>query len=482
MDIIAGTAGHIDHGKTALIKALTGIDADRLPEEKQRGITIDLGFAELELGDIHFGFVDVPGHERFVKNMLAGASGIDLVILVIAADEGVMPQTREHFDICRLLGIKTGLVVLTKKDLADDETLELVQMEVSELVAGSFLEAAPVIPLSSKTGEGLEELRAALAATARKVPVRSDRYVMRLAIDRSFTVKGFGTVVTGTLGSGLISEADELEILPSGNLVRVRGLQTHGAQVKTAHAGQRTAVNLGGIDQSEVGRGMTLTQRRSLRPTQILDAKIELVASAPRPLRSRQRVRVHIGTAEILARVSVLNDPADIPPGQKDFVQLRLESPAIVVPGEKVILRSYSPQITIAGGMILDPAATKSRRRDILDARSFLKRLERAMDDPAAQVRLFIESSGESGLSLSDLHARTGLHRDLLETALHENLDQDSVTSAGSVYLSTGNFQDLKRQNADADRAPSSTRTPFKGCLKRNYKGKGFRSCRRGTF
>jgi selenocysteine-specific elongation factor len=444
MDIIAGTAGHIDHGKTALIKALTGIDADRLPEEKQRGITIDLGFAELELGDIRFGFVDVPGHERFVKNMLAGASGIDLVLLVIAADEGVMPQTREHFDICRLLGIKTGLVVLTKKDLADDDTLELVKMQVADLVADSFLDAAPVVAVSSKTGEGLDDLRRALAAAARKVPERSDQYVTRLPIDRSFSVKGFGTVVTGTLSSGAIREGDELEILPGGDRVRVRGLQTHGKQVNEVRSGQRTAVNLGGIDYSEVSRGMELTEKGMLRPTQMLDTRVEVVAGAVRPLRSRQRVRVHIGTAEILARVSVLNDLNEIAPGRQDFVQLRLESPAVAPSGEKFVLRSYSPQMTIAGGTVLDPLAAKHHRKNVVDTRSFLSRLEQSLTKPSEQVRLLVELAGERGLSVSDLHSRTGLRQEVLDKALKENIRNHSIVAAEGLFLTVRYFTDLK--------------------------------------
>ena len=270
MNIIVGTAGHIDHGKTALIKALTGIDADRLPEEKQRGITIDLGFAELDLGGARIGFVDVPGHERFVKNMLAGASGIDLVLLVIAANEGVMPQTREHFEICRMLAIKAGIVVITKADLADEELLELVKLETAELVENSFLETAPVVAVSAKTGVGIDELKHFLTEAASNIAGRTDDTVTRLPIDRSFTVKGFGAVVTGTLVSGQIGESDEMELLPIGRKVRVRGLQTHNTDVKTIFAGQRAAVNLGGIDQREIERGMLLSERGILRPTQII--------------------------------------------------------------------------------------------------------------------------------------------------------------------------------------------------------------------
>src|SRR5437764_3833173 len=335
--VIVGTAGHIDHGKTSLVRALTGVDADRLPEEKRRGITIDLGFAELDLGDVRVGFVDVPGHERFVKNMLAGAHGIDLVALVIAADEGVMPQTREHFDICRLLGVRSGLVVLTKTDAVDAELLELVSAEAEELVAGSFLEGAPVVATSARTGEGIEELKTRLREAALAAPARDTDTVTRLPVDRSFTMRGFGAVVTGTLVAGEINEGQELELLPAGERVRVRGVQVHGSAVKTATAGQRTAVNLGGVDASAIERGMVLAPAGRLAATQIVDARVSVLKDAPRPLKTRQRVRVHHGTAEVLARAVVLGapgEPSEIVPGAAGLVQLRLESPVVALPGD----------------------------------------------------------------------------------------------------------------------------------------------------
>ena len=316
MEIIVGTAGHIDHGKTALVRALTGTDADRLPEEKERGITIDIGFAELEIGDTHFGFVDVPGHERFVKNMLAGASGIDLVMLVIAADEGVMPQTREHFEICRLLGLRHGIVVLTKSDLVDEETLELAKLDAAELVAGSSLENAPMVAVSSVTAAGIDELKTLLVQSGASVSARNKDRVTFLPIDRSFTVKGFGAVVTGTLASGDIAEGIDLELLPEVRRVRVRGVQTHGRSVKTARAGQRTAVNLAGIDHGELSRGMVLCRPGVFRPTQIFDAETEVLEGVSRSLRSRQRVRIHIGTAEVLARISVIDASNEIAGGE----------------------------------------------------------------------------------------------------------------------------------------------------------------------
>ena len=444
MDIIIGTAGHIDHGKTALVKALTGVDADRLPEEKQRGITIDIGFAELDLGDLHVGFVDVPGHEKFVKNMLAGASGIDLVALVIASDEGVMPQTREHFEICRLLEVKTGLIVLTKKDLVDEELFELVNLDVSELVENSFLENAPVVAVSAKTGEGIEELKEALKKLAAKIPNRKDETIARLPIDRSFSVKGFGAVVTGTLISGEIKESDELEILPLSKKVRARGLQTHSKPVKTAYAGQRAAINLGGVDYDEIERGMILTVPHTLRPTQIFDAEIEVLKDAKKSLKSRQRVRVHLGTIEALARVQILNETGEIKQGEKDFVQLRLEIPVVTIPNERFILRSYSPQITIAGGKILDALAIKHRHKDIENIRKYLKNLIETENDKTKQIKLFLETAGEYGLTFADLQARTGWRGEILKKSLTENIAKTAIIEAEKFFVARTPFDNLR--------------------------------------
>ncbi|HEY0049210.1 MAG TPA: selenocysteine-specific translation elongation factor [Pyrinomonadaceae bacterium] len=446
MDIIVGTAGHIDHGKTSLVRALTGIDADRLPEEKRRGITIDLGFAELDLGDVRIGFVDVPGHEKFVKNMLAGASGIDLVALVIAADEGVMPQTREHFDICRLLETKAGLIVLTKTDMVDAELLELVRLDAQELVENSFLENAPVIAVSSKTGEGIDELKEAFKNLAAQIPPPKNETVARLPIDRSFTVKGFGAVVTGTLIAGEINEGDELEVLPLKRKVRVRGLQTHGKSVKTAHAGQRTAVNLGGIEHAEIERGMVLCEKDALQPTQIFDAEIEVLKDAKRALKSRQRVRAHLGTIEALARIQVLNEAGEIAPGARDFVQLRLEAPAAAIPGERFIIRSYSPQVTIAGGRVLDAQAMKHRRKDTESARRVLQNLIEAenRNDKARQARIYLETAGESGARFADLQARTGWRESVLRKALAENSEKKSVVETGGFFVARTPFDNLK--------------------------------------
>ena len=445
MDIIVGTAGHIDHGKTALVKALTGVDADRLPEEKERGITIDLGFAKLNLGDVKVGFVDVPGHEKFVKNMLAGASGIDLVLLVIAADEGVMPQTREHFEICRLLGIEHGIVVLTKSDLVEEEFLDLVKLDVSELVENSFLNDAPVISVSSKTGDGIVNLKKSLNQSISDIPTRKNDFVTRLPIDRVFTVKGFGAVVTGTLATGDIDLGTEKELLPIAKKVRVRGLQTHGKDVEKAVAGQRTAVNLGGIDYEEIERGMILSEPDMLRSTQIIDAEVEVLADSIRSLKTRQRVRVHLGTVEALARIQVLNSEQEIAPGQTGFAQIRFESPVVAIPFERFILRQYSPLLTIAGGRILDARAEKHRTKDLEKTSVYLEALiaaENENDKPGI-LKLYLENNSQGTLTLSDLIARTGWKKDTLENALNDCVQRKAVIKCDEYFVARTLFDRL---------------------------------------
>lgn len=431
--LIVGTAGHIDHGKSALVRALTGIDPDRLPEEKRRGITIDLGFADLELDDLRIGFVDVPGHERFIKNMLAGAHGIDLLALVIAADEGVMPQTREHFDICRLLGVRNGLVVITKRDLVDEEMLALVEDEARELTTGSFLESAPIISVSSRTGAGLDDLRVQLTEMGKRVPPRSQDFAMRLPIDRSFSMKGFGAVVTGTLISGKITEGDELELLPSQTNVRVRGLQVHGKSVHEAHAGQRTAVNLAGVDTAQIERGMVLAPAGRLRPTQIVDVWVDVLPGASRAVRSRSRVRFHVGAAEVLGRIRVLDGPSQIAAGSGGLAQLRFEAPVVALHGDRFILRSYSPAETIAGGVILDPFATKHRARDLERTRELLRLL--MSDERAAKFAAFVRAAGDRGSRLGDLAAATGWTDEVLNSVATAVRSEGSVLDVGGVYL-----------------------------------------------
>jgi len=436
--LIVGTAGHIDHGKSALVRALTGTDPDRLPEEKRRGITIDLGFADLELDEVRIGFVDVPGHERFIKNMLAGAHGIDLLALVIAADEGVMPQTREHFDICRLLGVRNGLVVITKSDLVDEEMLVLVEDEARELTAGSFLENAPILAVSSRTGKGLDQLKARLNELGKSVPARSQNFVTRLPIDRAFSMRGFGAVVTGTLISGKIKEGDELELLPSHINVRVRGLQVHNKSVTEAQAGQRTAVNLAGVDTAQIERGMVLAPAGRLRPTQVVDVWIDVLPGASRAVRSRSRVRFHIGAAEVLGRVRVLDGSSQIAAGGGGLAQLRLEAPVVAVHGDRFILRTYSPAETIAGGVILDPFATRHRARDLARAREILQLLR--SDERAANFTGFVRAAGDRGLRLADLAAATGWTSEVLDAVASEVKAQGAAIETGGVYLARESF------------------------------------------
>jgi selenocysteine-specific elongation factor len=361
-NVIVGTAGHIDHGKSALVEALTGTHPDRLEEEKRRGITIDLGFAFLEEDGVRFGFIDVPGHERFVGNMLAGAAGIDLVLLVIAADESIKPQTREHFDICRLLGVERGIVALSKSDLVDGETLDLVRMEVEDYLRGSFLESAPVVPVSAKTGEGLAGLRKVLGEQARHVAGKNAERDFRLPIDRAFAIRGFGAVVTGTLVSGGVAPEDEVELFPAGTRLRVRGVQSGGKSVQRASAGQRTAVNLAGIDHHSLRRGMTLAAPGRFRPTRRADARLSLLPGA-RKLKNRARVHFHAGSFETTAEIALMGRE-ELQAGENTFAQLKLADRVLLLPGDRFIVRQSSPLVTIGGGTILDPVPRRPRARE----------------------------------------------------------------------------------------------------------------------
>jgi selenocysteine-specific elongation factor len=400
--VIVGTAGHIDHGKSTLVEALTGTNPDRLEEEKRRGITIDLGFAFLDLGDVRFGFVDVPGHEKFVRNMLAGVGGIDLVVLVIAADESIKPQTREHFDICRLLGIPRGIVAITKSDLVDPDVLGLVRLEIDEFVRGSFLESAPVVPVSATTSAGLDAFKKELLSVAATVPAKDATQHFRLPIDRAFTMKGFGTVVTGTLVSGSLQAEDETELYPLRKRVRVRGLHSGGKAVARALAGQRTAVNLAGIEREDIQRGMVLGPPGVFEPTKRLDARISLLVSA-RPLKNRSRVHFHQGTAEAIADI-VLIAGSELTPGQSALAQLRLDQPVLLLPGDRFILRQFSPVVTIGGGTALDVQAPRHKRSDATVA-PFLETLERGNRE---EILAAFAEAAPQGLSLTQIIARTG--------------------------------------------------------------------------
>jgi selenocysteine-specific elongation factor len=442
--LILGTAGHIDHGKTSLVKALTGIDTDRLKEEKARGITIELGFAHLDLpGGFELGIVDVPGHERFVRSMVAGVGGMDLVMLVIAADEGVMPQTREHLDICQLLGVKKGLVALTKIDMVDPDWLDLVTEEVRDYLAGSFLEAAPIIPISSRTGEGLDRLKGELAKLAGEVEEKKCEGPFRLPVDRVFTITGFGTVVTGTLLSGEIAVGAEVEVLPAGLACRVRGIQTHGKKSDKGFAGQRVAVNLQGVEHTEIFRGDIVVPRAVYRPTPIVDARLNYLPATTRELKHRSTLRLHSATYEVPAKV-ILIDRDVLLPGESAYVQLRLAKPVLLLPGDPFVLRTYSPQATLAGGTVLDPNPLRRRRRST-EALELLQGLESG--EEAEKIRLMVAASLLSGLSLEEIVNRTGMSVKRIESALATLLSSGElvqVVKEPRIFLSRQAFSTLK--------------------------------------
>jgi selenocysteine-specific elongation factor len=400
--LVLGTAGHIDHGKSALVRALTGIEPDRWEEERRRGITIDLGFAHLDLDSLRIAFIDVPGHERFIRNMLAGAGGIDAVVLVVAADESIMPQTREHFDICRLLGIRHGVVALTKSDLVSEELLELVRMEIEEFMRGSFLEGAPVIAVSAKTGAGLEELKREFRGLAGRVAGKDSSRHLRLPVDRSFTLKGFGTVVTGTLISGCVESEQEVEMHPLGRVLRVRGLQVHNESATRAFAGQRTAVNLVGVEAAELGRGMTLAEPGILRSTTRVDAEIELLATA-RALKHGAPIHFHAWTSETAAKVQLL-EANFLEPGSRGMARLSLEHPVLILPGDRFILRTFAPPVTVAGGVVVDIDGPERMRRPQLAKRT----AELAAGTAQQRVERLVRESA-FGMPSAELVARTGL-------------------------------------------------------------------------
>lgn len=426
-NVIVGTAGHIDHGKSALVLALTGIDPDRLEEEKRRGITIDLGFAHLELGEVRLGFVDVPGHERFVRNMLAGVGGIDLVLLVIAADESIKPQTREHFDICRLLGIERGLVALTKSDLVAADRLELVRLEVAEFLRGSFLDGAPIVSVSSKTGAGLDTLKQELKQVAAQVPSKDAAQHFRLPIDRSFVMKGFGSVVTGTLVAGSVAVGEEVELFPQQRRLRVRGLQVHGQSVERASAGQRTAVNLAGVEADELARGMVLAAPGLFEPTRQVDVELTLLASAPR-LKHVARVHFHQGTMETVAEVRLL-DREQLAPGERVYAQLRLRDATLLLPGDRFIVRQLSPVITIGGGRVLDAHPTKHKRADSA-VRLHLETL--ASGDRERIVEAVVRQAKAGALTAAQLVAQTGWRQRDAEAAA------EALVAAGKLRRLSG--------------------------------------------
>ena len=427
--VVIGTAGHIDHGKTSLVKALTGIDTDRLAEERRRGITIELGFAHLELPDgTVAGVVDVPGHERFVRAMAAGAGGIDLVMLVVAADEGVMPQTREHLHICQLLQVKRGLVALTKADLVEPEWLEMVRGDIAETLRGTFLEDCPVVPCSGATGQGLPELIQAIQDQASAAEPKRVEGTLRLPIDRVFTIKGFGTVVTGTLWAGRLAVGDEVAVLPRDLRSRVRRLQVHGDTVEQAVAGQRTAVNLPGLEVGEIERGDVLCVPGTLHPSDAFDATLTLLPDAPRPLANRARVRFHLGTSERLARV-VLLDREELQPGEQSYVHLRLESPSAALPQDRYVIRSYSPALTIGGGSILDPNPARERRarKRIVEHLAVLER-----GSVAERVGRLLAAAGYAPVTAEELRLRSDLDAATVAESLGGLLQAGKALAVGA--------------------------------------------------
>ena len=441
--VIVGTAGHIDHGKTALLKALTGIDADRLEEEKRRGITIDIGFAHLELAlpdgeTLRLGFVDVPGHERFVRNMLAGVGGIDVVLLVIAAGESIKPQTREHFDICRLLSVRRGIAVLTKSDLVDRETLEVTRLEVEEFLRNSFLDPthSSIIAVSSLTGAGLDDLKQALVRVAGEVPARDSSALARLPIVRVFTMKGFGAVVTGTLVSGMIRKEDELEVIPARKRVRVRGIQVHGEAAEQAVAGQRTALNPAGVTRQELARGMVLAPHSTFHSTSCVDGSLTLLHSA-KALKNRARVHLHAYTFETIATV-VLFDQKQIVPGETAPAQLRLAEATLLLPGDRFIMRQFSPVVTIGGGVVLDasPIPRMPGREAFLDTL--------ADGDAQSILRARIARRGHGGIALAELVAETGWPRQVIEKHLAARVCQAEVRRVGDLVVHAHVLDQLK--------------------------------------
>jgi selenocysteine-specific elongation factor len=427
-NIIIGTAGHIDHGKTALVRALTGIDTDRLKEEKQRGISIDLGFAHWEASEsMRFGFIDVPGHERFIKNMLAGVGGIDLVLFVIAADESIKPQTREHFDICVLLGIQKGILVLTKADLVDSELLELVRLEAGEFVRGSFLEGAPMVAVSSTTGGGIPELRGEIEKMAGAVAEKDAGQYFRLPIDRAFTMRGFGAVVTGTLVAGSVQLEQEVELHPERHSVRVRGIQVHGSSVPRAIAGQRTALNITGVEAPLLPRGRVLAEAGRFQATSQLDCSFQLLPAA-KPLKHRAPVHFHAGTSEVEAEMRRLKGTEPLQPGSRNYVRFLLKEPVLILPGDRFIVRMFSPVVTIGGGTVLDIAAPR---------RSPIERLRVLETAPLADRIGLLVSESRYGMGMPELVSRTGL----LESDIKK-----AVANSPSIVLQSPHFWVLDSQ------------------------------------
>jgi len=444
--VIVGTAGHIDHGKTRLVKALTGIDADRLGEEKRRGITIDIGFAHLELpapnGEkLELGFIDVPGHERFVRNMLAGVGGIDLVLFVVAANESIRPQTREHFDICRLLSLPRGITVLTKSDLVDSDTLKVVRAELQDFLRGSFLDpsTSPIIAVNSREGAGLEELKRALAGIAAEIPAKNPDAYFRLPVDRAFTMKGFGAVVTGTMISGSIGKDAEVEILPQKLRARVRGVQVHGVACEKAVAGERTALNLAGpgVSTEALARGMVIVEPGLFAPTRIVDVRLSLLRSA-KPLQDRSRVHFYAHTSEAIGDV-LLHGKKQLAPGEDAYAQLRLSSSTLLMPGDRFIVRQFSPVVTIGGGIVLDSAPIRLKPEPHLQ---FLETMANGSPEQVLEARIARQNG--NGLDVARAVAETGWLAKTVEAIAVKLVALGKIARAGNVFVATAALSDLQ--------------------------------------
>lgn len=450
---VLGTAGHVDHGKTALIKALTGVDTDRLKEEKERGITIELGFASLTLPSGQtLGIVDVPGHEKFVKNMVSGAAGIDLVLMVIAADEGIMPQTKEHLHICSLLGITRGLVALTKIDLVEKDWLDLVKSEITEFLQGSFLENAPIIPVSAIKQEGISDLVKAIDNTVGLINEKADDGIFRLPVDRVFTMKGFGTVVTGTLVSDRIKVGEEVQVQPEGFTARIRGIQVHNQAVEEAWSGQRTAINLQGVEKSTIQRGYVLVRPQTIWPSQRLDVFVEYLSANTKNLKNRALVRLHTGTNDVIARIVLLAQD-ELQPGDKTFAQLLLVDKATVVAGEHFVLRSYSPVTTIGGGQIIDPQPVKHKRKNEKVISDLVQLKDGALPE---RISTIMERTGYIGINIPGLAFRLGVParkiKDVVENLLSRRkailFDSEDVTVISEYFYNQ--LEDLIARNIAA--------------------------------
>jgi selenocysteine-specific elongation factor len=434
--LVLGTAGHIDHGKTSLVRALTGVDCDRLPEEKARGITIDLGFAHLDLGEFHFGIIDVPGHERFVHNMVAGATGVDLALLVIACDDSVMPQTVEHLAILELLGLRAGVVALTKCDLVDEDHLALVREEVGELTHGTFLQNAPVVAVSPVTEEGLPELRDALVDVARQYQRQERGLKFRLPVDRVFTMQGHGTVVTGTVRSGQVNAGESLTLWPEGREVRVRRMQSHGADAEQVSAGQRAAINLAGVKPDEVHRGDELAAAGYLEPTRRLLVKVRVLPTEKRPVRHRRLVRLHLAASEVTARI--LMPVHELAPGQSGYAVILCQSPIVAEHGQRFVIRRLSPVETLGGGTVLAPAPGRVRTQRLFDAAASLDAA-----DAADRIVAFLQFRGEDALTENTLAAQVGVEPGERLPLLNGLLKQKrilSVPDSGSVRDTAAHF------------------------------------------